>query len=153
VSKRTDAIRKVLDLIDANPGVLHDEVEPKYSFDCKTAQVDFSGDSLNIHLPSAYDDEGRTAQKELVKKVIRAFGGTWDKEPSGTTMYFMRGNIFGHLHATIYASRDAVCERVVTGTKLVEHARVEAVKAYTETVEEVEWVCMPLLAERELVSA
>ncbi|MET4703067.1 hypothetical protein [Frigoribacterium sp. UYMn621] len=154
---RTDAIRKVLDLMDANPGVLQEAVESEYGFQSKTASIGFHDRGLDIHLPSAWTDENRAAQKILVRQIIRAFGGTWKKQDSGSTMYFRREGIFGYFEATIYADRAAVCERVVTGTKTVEHARVEAVKAYKETVDVVKWECKSLLADepakKELVNA
>jgi len=152
MSKRTDAIRQVLDLIEANPGVLEDAVKPQYFFESKTAQIDFDANDLNIHLPSVYsDEEDYAAQKVLVRGIIRAFGGTWEKNPSGDgrIMYFQRDGIFGYFSATIYASRNAVCERVVTGTKEVAHDAVEAVDAFTETVDVVEWECGLLLANDE----
>jgi len=152
MSKRTEAIRKVLDLIDANPGVLEDAIEPKYFFESKAARIDFDIDELSIHLPSTHGEDGLAAQKELVRAVIRAFGGTWDKKPNGTTMYFQRDNIFDYFSATIFASRDAVCERIVTGTKEVAHDAVEAVDAFTETVDVVEWECMPLLTEKAVAA-
>jgi hypothetical protein len=59
----------------------------------------------------------------------------------------------------VYAERDQVCERVVTGTETVTRtvpdpaalAEVPEIEV-TETVETVEWVCKPLLAADEQVS-
>jgi hypothetical protein len=157
---RTDAIRKVLDLIEAHPDVLYDEVEPQYSFNRKSALIDFQDNLLNIHLPYVYAEEGYAEQKALLRKVLRVFGGTWDKDPDGSTMSFTQEGIAGYFYATVFAKRDAVCERVVTGTKQVEHAYVASIASYTETVDVIEWECKSILAddaeipaERELVDA
>lgn len=60
---------------------------------------------------------------------------------------------FGEVGVHIYAHRDQVCERIVTGTTEVtkEVPDPEALAAVpkvtvTETVEQVEWKCTPLLA-------
>lgn len=56
----------------------------------------------------------------------------------------------GALHVRVWVDRAEVCERVVTGTREVTRT-VPAPDApmveVTETVEDVEWVCSPLLAE------
>jgi hypothetical protein len=56
---------------------------------------------------------------------------------------------------SVFASRNEVCERVVTGTEVVKKVVPDPsvtvpLVEIEETVETVEWVCSPLLASREL---
>lgn len=56
---------------------------------------------------------------------------------------------FGVMHLDVYAARDQVCERVVTGTETVTKQVPDPAAPLvevTEEVEQVEWVCRPLLA-------
>lgn len=64
---------------------------------------------------------------------------------------------FGHkVKLNVFASRDQVCERVVVGTEQVTRqvpdpdalAAVPTVEV-TETVEQVEWICRPMLAAEQ----
>jgi hypothetical protein len=82
----------------------------------------------------------------------RAFPGRLDKkvdEQSEAYGFELHGSLRGlHLYAAV--DRGKVCRRVVTGTREVEvpeTAAVEAQPARTVVVEDVEWVCEPLLAE------
>lgn len=59
---------------------------------------------------------------------------------------------FGHVSLEVYAHREVVCERRVTGTREieVEEQDPEALakvptRTVTKTVEDVEWVCTPIL--------
>ena len=139
MSKRTDAIRKVLDLIDSNPGVMDAE-----GINYREASIGFGRDKLDIHLPYLLTD---AENKVLLQKIVKAFGGNWSKRvpESGGTMYFEREDIFGYFSATIYVERTVVCERKVLGKKTVSHEAVEAREAFVEVVEDIEWECMPLL--------
>lgn len=80
----------------------------------------------------------------LLKK--RVWGG------SSTSYYTLDGQV-GTIGLQLTAYRDAVCERVVTGTREVTKTipdpmvTVPTVEV-TETVEDVEWVCGPLLREQ-----
>lgn len=67
---------------------------------------------------------------------------------------------FGLVDLHIYSDRDAVCTRVVVGTREVEveEPDPEALAAVptvtrTVTVEDVQWQCHPLLADAERASA
>lgn len=89
---------------------------------------------------------------------VRAFSGvTWAKETRDgqgpDDSYFdMTGSLHG-IRLRLTAFRDAVCERVVTGTREVTEkvkdpealAAVPEVEI-TKTVDEVEWRCSPVLA-------
>jgi hypothetical protein len=80
-------------------------------------------------------------------------GRTVTKDPG--KQYFGIKIPFGRLNLSVFGYRDQVCERVVTGVETVtrEVPDPEALAAVptvevTETVEQVEWRCGPLLAER-----
>jgi len=87
--------------------------------------------------------------RDQAAAVVRAAGGHWDKEISGEYARYHRA-IEG-LHLEVAVRREAVCERIVTGTETVTRlvpAPDAPMVEVTETVETVEWVCQPLLAER-----
>lgn len=82
----------------------------------------------------------------------RAFPGRLDKDVRDD--YFdLRGQL-GSLHVKFTAYREAVCERIVTGTREVTREVVVPIETRTETVteviEDVEWVCAPLLQPVEV---
>ena len=99
-------------------------------------------------------DTVRTKMAEFVRAGLRA-GATIDKEV--TDDYAKALLRFGPITIQVYTEREEVCERVVTAThEVVEEvpdpealaaatASVPLVKKIT-TVEDVEWVCTPLLA-------
>jgi hypothetical protein len=81
----------------------------------------------------------------------RAIPGRKDKNVTDSESYGFEllGNLRG-LHLLIYGQRAEVCTRVVTGTREVVktvHAPDAPMVEVTEVVEDVEWVCEPLLAE------
>lgn len=64
---------------------------------------------------------------------------------------------FGPVTAHVYVEREELCERVVTGVREVtedvpdpEALAAVPIVAVTKTVEDVEWVCRPILAGGEL---
>lgn len=80
-------------------------------------------------------------------KVTKDYDDTW----GAVTLRMPNGLV----NIWVYASRSEVCERVVKGTREVtkEVPDPEALKAVpkvtvTETVEDVEWVCMPILDDK-----
>jgi hypothetical protein len=78
----------------------------------------------------------------------RLVPGTITKAPRGGDLD-LNGNIAG-LRVSMITARDAVCERIVTGTHEVDVAAkpaVKATKATTVVVEDVEWVCGSLLSD------
>lgn len=87
-------------------------------------------------------------QKAVAQRIVRGLGGTWDK--SGRDEFFVFTSKLRGLYVDVLARREAVCRRVVTGTRDVVE-RVPAPDApmveVTKTVEDVEWVCEPLLAD------
>ena len=93
-------------------------------------------------------------QKTEALRIVRMLPGKQDKETTGD-LYRLTGHVRG-LQTQVIVERDAVCERVVVGTRTVEveEPDPEAVAALpkvrrTEVVEQVEWRCHPLLADAE----
>jgi ABC-type sulfate transport system substrate-binding protein len=100
-------------------------------------------EARRIYSPAVYDVVHSRA--EMAAR-IKALGGKWDKDEDGES-FKVRQTIAG-VQYVIFAAREDVCTRVVTGTKEVlrTEADPDAVAAlpkrtYTETVEDVQWVC------------
>ncbi|GAB3471800.1 hypothetical protein [Actinophytocola sediminis] len=126
--------RALADLIDANPDLAaHMRYIPK-----------------NILVPVSGEDDPRA--------IIAAFARTGLRH-GATVEKWIRGSnsgvaiAWGQINLDVYAGRDEVCERVVTGVETVTKtvpdpealAAVPTVEV-TEQVEQVEWRCRPLLA-------
>ncbi|HEX4432832.1 MAG TPA: hypothetical protein VHZ96_26400 [Frankiaceae bacterium] len=99
---------------------------------------------------SALGEDEPASEMARIRSLIGA--GHWEKNAPvghGLTYYELTAHVHG-IDLTITAFRSAVCERVVIGTREVT-TLVPATDApmveVTETVEDVEWVCAPLLAE------
>jgi hypothetical protein len=90
----------------------------------------------------------------IIAVIRRAIGGKWDKESreTSTGAYLDYVSTWHGFPVTITTSRDEVCRRVVKGTREVTKkvkdpealAAVPEIEV-TETVEDFEWVCEPLL--------
>lgn len=91
---------------------------------------------------------GPEKQRSAAQAIIRAVGGRWDKNPNDHDEMNFRAER-GALQFHVQIAREAVCERIVTGTETVTIPAVEAQPARTEVVETVEWRCLPLLADEE----
>lgn len=90
--------------------------------------------------------------RDVFVQAARALPGPLDKEVSGDT-YRVVAHLDG-LHVQVVAYREDVCERVVTGTREVTKTVPDPmvtvpVVEVTETVEDVRWVCSPLLASEQ----
>lgn len=103
------------------------------------------GPVLRIYLVS------NSSQRETLAAIARAMG-TAEKHADDTLARFNVYRQFAGIKLLASADRSEVCERVVTGTREVtrEIPDAEALAAVpkvtvTETVEDVEWVCSPLL--------
>lgn len=69
---------------------------------------------------------------------IASILGHSKKEFNGANFYLIKE--FGEVKLRFYFSREAICERVVTGTKVIPAV------SYPERIEEIiEWKCHPLL--------
>jgi len=107
------------------------------------------GNHLNIHLMSSADPRGDLA------RIVKILPGPIEKRVwgHGDTSYFDAvATIGGVIEVHVGAYRDQVCERVVTGTREVtktvpDPSVVVPDVEVTETVEDVEWICGPLLAK------
>lgn len=100
--------------------------------------------------------------KATLAEIVRLIPGAKNKvvgEAAGSSWFTVEATLRG-LRIDVNANRATVCQRVVTGTReVVEEvpdpdalAAVPTVSV-TKTVEDFEWVCEPLLATREQVSA
>jgi hypothetical protein len=90
--------------------------------------------------------------REELHAWLRVLPGEKRKKPNHDEQYMTVGGetVFGSLGFKAWIAREEVCVRVVTGTRKITKT-VPAPDAptveITETVEDVEWVCEPLLAE------
>lgn len=93
---------------------------------------------------SSYDDkENPNYVKDTYKDFIKALGGT-EKESSNFT--FELAWEYGLVNFRLCTERDNVCERVVTGTKVIPAQEEQVIPATEERIEEVyEWKCTSLL--------
>ncbi|MBA2952157.1 hypothetical protein GON03_19255 [Nocardioides sp. MAH-18] len=96
-------------------------------------------------------DGHKDNQRDAARTIIAALGGKWTKNPWDDRFDFARP-LDGGITLQIFAHRDQLCERIVTGSETVTIPAVEAQPERTEQREVVEWRCHPLLAD-EAVSA
>lgn len=97
-------------------------------------------------------------QRRVAQTFVRTMPGAVAKGVRDTA-FDLDGQI-GPVNVSMILNRDAVCTRVVKDTREVTRevpdpdalAAVPTVTV-TETVEDVEWVCGPLMADRKQVSA
>jgi hypothetical protein len=95
-----------------------------------------------------YTDEERRA---ALAQAARLMPCRLDKNDPGSGDYDARyftlaGNLHG-LHVELWAEREQVCSRVVTGTREVVKTIPTATEEVTVIEDVVEWICHPLLAE------
>lgn len=138
-------LRTVAALIEANPQLPLPAV-----FAYGTGNIDVSWQILH----NKDDDQ---AQRDTARAILAAVGGKWDKKPwdDADVNRFDFTQKRDGMRLEIYARRDAICERVVTGTETVtrEVPDPDALAAVptttvTDVVETVEWRCEPILTER-----
>jgi hypothetical protein len=123
-SEYTAGLRALADLLDQHPDLPLPESEL----------------SWGVH--------GQDDPKAAIARIARAVPVNCEKWYDDD--YFrMRFSLHG-FKLRVWATREQVCTKVVTGTqevtKMVPAANTEYVEV-TETVETVEWICEPLLAE------
>lgn len=123
------ALRQVAELLVEHPDLPRPYVT-MFS-DARHAEVHWY-----LHINDRGDLE---TQKKAAQKIIRDLGGTWDKDPRDDGMFLHREH--GLLKLEVAVKREAVCERIVTGTETVTVPAVEAQPERIETREVVEWVC------------
>ncbi len=133
----SETLRAVADLIDAHPDLplpyvtVYDHIPHK-------ANV-----SWYLHINQRSEDEAH--QKAQAQAIIKALSGKWAKRFDGTTADFEQER--DGLNLQVSVTREAVCERVVTGTKTVTIPGKPAEPERVEQREVVEWRCEPVLAE------
>lgn len=133
--RQAAGLRVLADMIEANPGL--------------AANFAYTLGSSGIYVMSRADDTA--TEMATVARIARRYGAKTDKIVSEKQYNLMAD--FGAVKFQFLASREEVCERVVTGTREVveevpDPVALAAVPTTTVTrvVEDVEWVCRPLLA-------
>jgi hypothetical protein len=109
--------------------------------------------TMSIYVSEPYQwQPDKPSAREQLAQIGRAMG-KFNKGPGQNADNFIVWRTFAGLAVFAQAARAEVCERVVTGTRevTVELPDPEAMAAVpkvtvTKTVEDVEWVCGPLLA-------
>lgn len=100
--------------------------------------ADFIDAHPDIPCPYGEAHNAFVRDKTQLGMIARAVGGRWDKNCTSQFFYIRREFAGGHSYE-VNVSRDQVCRKVVTGTR-IEPAQPE------REVEVVEWVCTePLL--------
>jgi hypothetical protein len=121
-------------------------------------RLPYEGDSPDIGKRITFHFLSSDDPRSEIAAARRALGVPLEKEGDSDSYFYFNGNLHG-LYFNLVAFRNEVCERVVVGTREVEIeepdpellAQVPTVKR-TETVEDVEWQCHPILAEAEAVA-
>lgn len=132
-------LRQLADILDANP-----DLPLPYAMG---TDGEFDSDRATFYLHSKAD----------MVTFARCFPGPLSKEVDDRSEHYgfsLKGSLRG-LHLLASVARSEVCTRRVVATREVEVTKPDpdAVAAVptitvTETVEDVEWDCLPLLAER-----
>lgn len=124
-TSRISGMRKLCDVLDANPNIL--------------LPYEFKNGTTIYILENEQSQEQMTVTR-------RAIGGKWDKEVYNDA-FTLKGSIDG-LAVKLYTNRGNVCQRIVTGSREVteevpdpELVAQVPLKRVTRTVEDVEWVC------------
>lgn len=97
----------------------------------------------NLPLPYFGSVVKRVDNASQMLSYARTYGGKWDKSTDATD-YNLRRKLADGLTLVVYASRESVCHRTVTGVKeiparIVPARAEEIIPAHTEEI--VEWLC------------
>jgi hypothetical protein len=139
---------KLIDTLNLKADFLTRHCELLKQFEHEVVQEANGGryeDITYVQIDADYGDDiefivygpGAKQVMAILRKVFSP--GRWDKRTD--SYYFALKREVNGLNIEIKAYRDAVCQRVVVGTKTVIHKAVEARPETVEEVEEVEWVC------------
>ena len=133
-----DVLRAAADLIEAHPDLPPPYITTSSHRDQHTADLSWF---LMIN-------DGRTLaqQKTAAALIVSTIDGHWEKIPDTYQDFVFRQQRDG-LKLDVQVTREAVCERIVTGTETVTIPEKPAEPARTVKRETVEWRCEPLLAE------
>jgi hypothetical protein len=118
-----------------------------------------SDGTLSLHWFLHLSHVGTGNEKADAAAIVKAIDGRWDRRSDDWNDKVEWRQSREGMSLLVQVSREAVCERIVTGTETVTVPAVEAQPERTEEREVVEWRCEPLLKEtadepvREQVSA
>lgn len=131
------AIRELADWLEAHPDIpIPHGLTGDNEFAYELIHASHGGDQQAV-----LADVARALPGKVTKYVLKV----------DETLFTISGRLSGGIYIKVVADRDEVCERVVVGTRKVTE-QVPAPDApmveVTRTVEDVEWHCVPLLAER-----
>lgn len=134
------ALRALANLLEQ-----HDEVPIPLNFKSRYSPINF---------PVGYglDDTDEDTKARVVEIARTLIAGKWEKtyDEESTGCLRIYGQTADGLWVQIYAPRDKVCRKVVTTSEVTETVPDPSVEVPTVTitrvVENVEWVCEPLLA-------
>jgi hypothetical protein len=138
--RQAAGLRRLADMIQANPELA----------------IQFRYPIHNMNVPISRNTDEKAALAATVRAASRA-GAVIVKDTFGTGDVLVGARVtLGEVQFSVWGRREQVCERVVTGTREVteEVPDAEALAAVptvtvTKTVEDVEWVCRPLLADEQ----
>lgn len=139
MSEYTEALRRAADFLDD-----HEDLFGTINTDVR---AHFDVDDMGIFLPTWNGKGEKVDQKAILRKVVRALGGTFEKDFNGSIMYLKQEDVFGFFDLTIYADREGVCERKLVGMKDIDVPAVKAVKAHVESTPAYEWECGSIFAD------
>jgi hypothetical protein len=117
----------------------HPEIKP---YEIATYPLFFRGEPIEVCV-FGLDAQGIAA-------AIRSIGGRWEKRADA--LFEARYQIAPGAVLVLAGAREGICERVVTGTEIIEEpdpVALAAVPRVTREVETYEWRCDPLLAPDE----
>jgi hypothetical protein len=108
---------------------------------CPDAQAPYSATVYHSIYPWECED-----QKGEFIRVMKAIGGRWDKLPEGD-QFKLEQKLGGNTKYILSVAREAVCERRVVGSQMVERMAASYVPPPKELVREdiVEWDCPEIL--------
>lgn len=134
----TAALREAADLLEAHPELPRPYITSKSNGNLE----------LNWFLHINNTADSLMEQKRLAALIVKTVGGKWDKSSGdwdGGVFRFTQAR--GSLTFEVLVKRDAVCERIVIGTKTVTIPAKPATPERVVEQDDVEWRCEPLLAE------
>jgi hypothetical protein len=133
-----DVLREAADLLAAHP-----DLPPPFVSTSAHPGSDATAD-LSWYLMIGGRDLGE--QKANAARIVSEIDGHWEKIPDTYSDFVFRQKR-GALKLDVQVTREAVCERIVTGVESVTVPAKPAEPERTVEREVVEWRCEPLLAE------
>jgi hypothetical protein len=107
-------------------------------------------DEVDVSFMPSVDNLGGRSQRDVAAQIVRVIGGKWDKTTSDDCLYLRSTLPFGQV--IIYLDKAETCTRRVVGKRKVERTipavAAQPARVVTDTVEDVEWDCGPILGEQ-----